>query len=447
MTSRSVSKTLFNSITGASLLLYICLGYFTVRSNFPQLITLYGLLFAGYFYISFNELDEKKIQTGIVLAIIFRLSLLFMLPNLSDDYFRFIWDGRLFVHGINPFSVLPSQIINSPQAASMGLSRHLFKSLNSPDYYSIYPPVLQFVFWISAQLFHNSLRGAVLVMRIFIIAADIGSIFIIKKLLSELKRPPQLVLLYALNPLIIMELTGNIHFEAFMIFFVLAALLLLYRNKIYLSATVFALAICSKLLPLMFLPLLLKRYGFKTSLKYYLTCAIVCAILFLPFFNFETIKHILASTDLYFQKFEFNASIFYLVRWAGFKIVGYDIIHRAGIVLSFIVAMTIIIISITQKKSFSSLFTYMLFCLTFYFACASIVHPWYISTLIAFSIFTNRKYPFIWSALIVLSYFTYRTIPYNESTWLLAIEYFILGIFILYEITNDNKVANFCKSL
>jgi len=173
----------------------------------------------------------------------------------------------------------------------------------------------------------------------------------------------------------------------------------------------------------------------------------VCAILFLPFFNFETIKHILASTDLYFQKFEFNASIFYLVRWAGFKIVGYDIIHRAGIVLSFIVAMTIIIISITQKKSFSSLFTYMLFCLTFYFACASIVHPWYISTLIAFSIFTNRKYPFIWSALIVLSYFTYRTIPYNESTWLLAIEYFILGIFILYEITNDNKVANFCKSL
>lgn len=434
MIKKSVSPLSFYSILIFSLVGYVLLGYFTERTNFTQLITLFGLLFGGYFYLVNVNLNENFIKQGIVLSVLFRLSLLFMLPNLSDDYFRFVWDGRLSAHGINPFVVMPSSFINSDHAISTGLSRELFSSMNSPEYYTIYPPVLQFIFLLSAQLFPSNILGSVIVMRAFIIAAEIGSIFLLSGILKKLELPSKNVLLYALNPLVIIELSGNIHFEALMIFFLLFSVYLLLKERFVFSAIVFSLAICSKLLPLMFLPLLPKQIGIKKSIIFYSICGITTVLLFIPFVDQQFIGNISSSINLYFQKFEFNASIFYSVRWAGFQTLGYDVIGKAGAILSAIVMVAILSISFFQKrKDIISLFSGMLFCITIYFAFATVVHPWYISTLVALSVFTSFRYPLIWSGLIVLTYFTYRTIPYSENLILVSIEYTALFGFFMYE--------------
>lgn len=434
MIKKSVSPLAFYSILIFSLVGYVLLGYFTERINFTQLITLFGLLFGGYFYLVNVNLNENFIKQGIVLSILFRLSLLFMLPNLSDDYFRFVWDGRLSAHGINPFVVMPSSFINSDHAISAGLSHELFSSMNSPGYYTIYPPVLQFVFWLSAQLFPSNILGSVIVMRVFIIAAEIGSIFLLSGILKKLELPSKNVLLYALNPLVIIELSGNIHFEALMIFFLLFSVYLLLKERFVFSAIVFSLAICSKLLPLMFLPLLPKQIGIKKSIIFYSICGITTVLLFIPFVDQQFIGNISSSINLYFQKFEFNASIFYFIRWVGYEIVGYNIIEKAGIILSVIALLSILSISFFQKsKDIISLFRGMLFSITIYFAFATVVHPWYISTLVALSVFTSLRYPLIWSGLIVMTYFTYRTIPYSENLILVSIEYTALFGFFMYE--------------
>jgi hypothetical protein len=184
----------------------------------------------------------------------------------------------------------------------------------------------------------------------------------------------------------------------------------------------------------MLLPLLLKRIGFKKSMWFYFFCGITSVLLFVPFIDKQFVGNILSSVGLYFHNFEFNASIFYIVRWAGFETRGYDVIGTAGTILSLIAMLGICSVAIFQKgKDISSLFSAMLFCFTIYFAFATIVHPWYITTLVALSVFTTWRFPLIWSGLIMLTYFTYRNVPYSESLLLVAMEYLFLCGFMVYE--------------
>lgn len=442
----SFSSIVFYTVTSLSLVLYLLLGYSTERTNFLQLITLFALLFAGYFYLTTANLNETFIKQSILFSVLFRLTLLFMLPNLSDDYFRFVWDGRLSAHGINPFSITPSAFMESRQVAP-GLDHQLFSVMNSQNYYTIYPPLLQFIFFVSVKLFPSNIFGSVILMRLFIIAAEIGSIFLLSSILKQLNLPSKNILLYTLNPLVIMELTGNLHFEALMIFFLLLSVFLLMKEQLTLSAIAFSLAICSKLLPLMLLPLLLKRIGFQKSRWFYFICGTTSIIMFIPFIDMELIGNISSSIGLYFHSFEFNASIFYVIRWAGFETLGYDIIGKAGPILLLIAMAGIVSMAIFQKeKNVSSLFSAMLFCFTIYFAFATIVHPWYIATLVALSVFTKWVYPLLFSGLIILTYFTYRIVPYSENLLVVAIEYILLFSFMLYE-WNSNRKEKLPKSL
>lgn len=425
------------------MVIYILLGYFTMRTEFLQLVTLFGLLFAGYAYITIVGVDEKLLKHAISFSLLFRLSLIFAVPNLSDDYFRFIWDGTLSTHGINPFIITPSCLVSSSHLSLTGLTTELYAQLNSQEYYTIYPPVLQFIFWLSAHIFPGHIIGSVMVMRIFIIAAETGSIFLITALLKNSGLPSKNILLYALNPLVIFELTGNLHFEALMIFFLLLFVFFFIKKRPTLSAIAFSLAICSKLLPLMFLPLLLRRLDIKKSMIFYAVCLATTLLLFLLFIDFYFFQHIFSSINLYFQKFEFNASIFYLIRWGGFKLVGYDVIGMAGLILSLITIVCIIWVACFKKPvGRNSFFSDMLICLTVYLVLATTVHPWYISTLVMFSVFTTHRFPLVWSGLIVLTYFTYRSIPYAENLLIVTIEYCLLFGFVIYEWNNHRRLSS-----
>ncbi len=59
--------------------------------------------------------------------------------------------------------------------------------------------------------------------------------------------------------------------------------------------------------------------------------------------------------------------------------------------------------------------------LTIYLSLATIVHPWYITTVVALSIFTNYRFPLLWSALIVMTYINYSYAAYFENLWVVAV--------------------------
>jgi alpha-1,6-mannosyltransferase len=425
-----------------SLLGYIWLGYGTVRSDFAQLIVLFGLLSGLYILALYKKVFDVGFPLILGSAVLLRASLMFMTPNLTDDYFRYIWDGLLFAHGYNPYLILPSQFINSSHAVT-GITDSLYAGLNSPNYYTVYPPVCQFIFGLSAKLAGGNILGNIIIIRLVILLAEFGAIVFLHRLASKLAVSLKVVAIYALNPLVIIELTGNLHLEAVMLLFlVLAIYLLVLRKQLYAAAS-FGLAVGVKLLPLIFLPLLIKRLGLVKSTIFYSVVIATLVVLFLPFYGVELIPNFFSSLRLYFQTFEFNASLYYLLRWIGYRLTGYNIIATLGTILAIVTFLTIITIAVREKTvTWLSLFQGMLMCLMAYFLFATTVHPWYITSLVLISLFTNYRYPILWSVVIILSYAAYRTIPYSENLWLVAIEYIVILSCMGYELFRNISSRN-----
>ena len=408
------------------------LGFIVEQNSFPTIALYYSLFFGAYAWV--NSVEQNiDLKFWLFVAIGLRLILVFSFPHLSDDIYRFVWDGRLWLAAYNPFDHLPSWYIEQGIQIK-GLTPTLFEQLNSPDYYTIYPPVAQLTFVISSWLSPNSIFGTAIIMKMILLLADIGSIILLIRLLNHWKLPVKRVLWYALNPLLIIEIMGNLHFEAVMIFFLLLALWLLVESKYIWSATAMALTIASKLLPLMFLPFLIKRLGWKRSFQYFAVVGLVLIACWIPLLNASFIENFGSSLDLYYRRFEFNASFYYLLRWWGYVVDGHNLIAFIGPLLALIVLSVILIRAYRENGTqWINLPTLWLFSISFYLAYATTIHPWYVALPLVLCLFTDWRWPIVWSGLIWLTYINYSYDEYYENLWIVAFEYIILISFGLWE--------------
>ncbi len=423
--------------------LYFLFAYYLKRENTLILFSVFAVLAFQYFFtLQGTKLLDQHYDYFVSGAFGLRLMFLLSLPSLSDDFYRFIWDGRLIQEGLNPYSYLPNQLIDE-QLIGGANNMELFQKMNSPNYYSVYPPVLQLLFFISAKLSFGYNAVAIFNLRFFILLAEFGTFIYLKKILDFLKIPKIKIFFYLFNPLIIIELTGNLHFEAIMIFFLTASFYYLMNNKYSFSAIFIAFAISTKIIPLIFFPLIIKKIGWKNGIIYAVLSVVIIFATFLPFINKQLISNFSASIGLYFQKFEFNASIYYLLREIGYKMVGYNAIGFIGKMLPIVSTSLILLISfkVTKSETWQSFFAKALKILFIYYLFSLIVHPWYISLLVLISVFTENRFAILWSILIFASYFAYNSIPFKESMWVNAIEYLVVILYFLYE-SKKPKVIN-----
>ena len=233
---------------------YFITGYFLDRTNYFQLTVQYLILCIIFWYVITTE--KNNFTLLLALSILFRLIFLFAIPNLSQDFYRFIWDGRMIFEAINPYESLPETFIKN-EAYPINQTIDLYDGMGSLNgsHYTNYPPINQLSFVMAAIFAKTSILWSVVVMRLQIILADIGIIYIGKKILEKLNMPIHHIFLYALNPFIIIELTGNLHFEAVMLFLLVWSLYLLLQKKWIWSAFIFGLSVSVKLIPLLFIPL------------------------------------------------------------------------------------------------------------------------------------------------------------------------------------------------
>ena len=425
------------------LLFYIAFAYDLERSDFIKLITLIGILFFITNKIIQINKDCFWLLTGI--GITFRLLFIVTLPNLSQDFYRFIWDGRLISQGISPYLFTPENYIEDA-SNSFGViinqAQELYNGMGSLNgsHFSNYPPVNQLCFSIASVFTEKSILGSVVVLRVIIILADLGILFIGKKLLVKLHLNPNQIFWYFLNPFIIIELTGNLHFEGFMLFFLIVSLYLLHQKKWLGAAFLLGISVSIKLIPLLLLPLYYKWFinnlnkgYFKLAVFYFIVLGTVI-LTFAPFLSSQFINNFSETIFLWFQNFEFNASIYYLIRWLGFKIVGWNMIAIIGKILPLFIILFILLFSFYRKnKSTQQLITSLLFGISIYFFLSTTVHPWYIASPLLLSIFTRYKFSIIWSLAVMLSYMAYSADGVSENLWLVALEYFVVIGFFIWE--------------
>ncbi|MDH4295817.1 MAG: hypothetical protein OEV74_06030 [Cyclobacteriaceae bacterium] len=442
-------KSIDYSLLIASFLLYGFIGFGVERYETQPLLLAYSAVFVIYLYLAFKSRDDS-INFWFYGAILFRIVMLFCIPSLSDDFYRFVWDGRLLAAGYHPFAEVPAFYMQH-NLHIPGINEELFLKLNSPDYFTIYPPAAQFIFWLAVKISPESIYGSMLVMKVILFISEIGSLLVIRNLLFQFNLPAKRILLYALNPLIILELVGNIHLEAVLIFFLLLAILLLCSRKLIPGGVSFSIAICVKLTPLMLMPALVPRLGWRKAMTFYLIVGATCVILFLPLWDKEIIFGFQHSLAYYFKKFEFNASIYYLVRAWGYWYYGYNLIQTAGWVLgigSFLIIIFFSVVRLRYAVGISKVATrildqglllrFVLILLT-YFLFTTTLHPWYIAPLLVISIFTEFRFAVLWSALIFLTYAGYSMEGFQENLFIIFIEYiFVLG-YLAYELLWKRK--------
>ncbi len=432
---------LFSAVT-VTVAAYVLIGYFIQRHDTTPLLVSFVLLFASYVWVlaSANEISSK---TWTRISLLYRFVLLFSVPTLSDDVYRFLWDGRLILNGVHPFLHPPCWFMEDGNSLP-GLTNELYNHLNSKENFTVYPSLIQALFALSVWVGGSSITLSIITFRTIVLLADWGSIRVISTLTKEWNLPAKTPFIYSLNPVVILEFAGNLHTEVFAVYFLLATLWAVSRSNWLAASILFGFAVTAKLLPLILLPLTLLRIPSHHRLMFLAWSGVIILTAFIPFYNIEVLAGWAGGLDLYFRKFEFNASIFNLVRAIGFFEKGYDVVQQAGPKLGIIAALWILVYSWRNRSDIGTfpgqrLAEGYMVVFTIYYVFSTTVHPWYILPVLAFSAFTGFRFPLVWSCLIFFTYAGYGNRTYTESCWVVAIEYFSMFAWMVYEIIGSRR--------
>ncbi len=239
----------------------------------------------------------------------------------------------------------------------------------------------------------------------------------------------------------ILEVVGNCHFEGAMVFFLVAGIVAMRQGKTAKSAVWWALATASKMLPLLFLPIVWRWLGWRKGLTFNVIFAAASLLLFAPLI--AVLPNILQSLNLYFQKFQFNASIYYLIREIGYSKIGWDIGESSGPWLALSTLFGVLLIAALTKREvlnhYSRLASALLFALLLYLSFSAVVQPWYVCVPFAISLLTHWRFAVLWSGVVALSYSHYDGGLRQEHFGLIALEYVVLWGFLIWEF---NKKRN-----
>jgi hypothetical protein len=421
------------------MILYIIWAYNLVRFEHGKLLLIYTLLFGGYYFIVKNQgIKESWLS---YLALLFRLLFIFAIPNLSQDFYRFIWDGRLILEGLNPYLYTPNELVDT----SLGL----FPQMNtlcegmgalSAKHYSNYPPIHQLPFIIAALISKHSVLGSVVVLRLILISADLGILVFGKKLLKKLNKPTRTIYWFILNPLVIIELTGNLHFEGLMLCFFIMSVYFIHSKKWHMAAVIMALSIAVKLVPILSLPLFMNKLGRRKSVLFYSITAAFFAMLFIPFFSFQFLENFSTTIGLWFLNFEFNASVYYFLKGTLAYVNGVSLINSMGVIVVCVVTLQTSYLLLIRKKETSEIILTILWILSGYYFISTTVHPWYIISLLLLSVFTNYKFVLVWSYTLILSYLAYNEFSVKESSSVLILEYTPVILMLAWELYSKKSL-------
>lgn len=343
------------------------------------------------------------------IAFILRIAFVFKAPELSNDIYRYLWDGIVFNNGINPYAFTPVDIYKElPQYIG------LFHKLDHNNFFTIYPPISQLFFKISTYFFSNFVF-----MKMLLGILDVITCIFIYILLKSLNKSTSLYLLYAFNPLVILEISGSGHIDGLGVFFLVLCIFLLhryilsYKKKIHHQCSfkmifmiaalgiLFSFAVLTKLFPLVFLPLFIFLFPAKSSLIFMLFFILIIAVMIVIFY--PDISNILTTLAIYTANWEFS-NIFFKILHAVFNS---SVIPR--IILSTIFVGCLLLI---YKKYMPFIIRHSLdafisacYYISFLFLIFSpTLHPWYGLYMILFLPFVMRIEGIVFSFSLLLSY-------------------------------------------
>lgn len=365
----------------------------------------------------------------ISVAIIVRCFYLFRTPELSDDIYRYLWDGIHMLQGNNPYSFAPLEM---PTFDVM--SSDLLKKINHPELVSIYPPAAQFIFLLGAFL-TKSVTG----IKISLFIIDIAACIIIIKVLAHMELPVWRTVLYAWHPISVLEIAASGHVDGVGIFFLILSIYILcvsyQANKIaypsremlliFIAGASFGTGSLVKLYPLFLIPAFLIMIKGTKRLLFGLGVILSLAIFTMPFmpdlgnsfdtlkiylknwefanFAFRTIRNLTASDNI--SRLLLLCSFLCIVMFVSFRL-WREVLKERGDSLSPGISGRSAHDSRTQSKNMFLYFLKSIYLINFSFLLSTpTLYPWYAICLVCMFPFIAGPSGIIFSWSVFLSYY------------------------------------------
>jgi len=426
-----------------------------IKKNIPCFAILYSASFITYifaiFYISKNaETDEQDNNSSrtvlwaiIFFSLMFRLTLLPVAP--SDDIYRYLWEGKLQLNGISPYS-------HPPEASSLEHLRDgFFSGINHKHLSTIYPPLTLMVFAAADYVSHS-----IMSMKAVFLIFDVLSIFILLRFLRVMGKKPHNVLTYAWSPLVLISFAARGHCDSLQIFLVILALYLCAIRKNLRTVFSIALAVMSKFIFVIIAPFLIPGKKFK----YVVVLFAVIAALYLPYIS---AGKGLFSTLLHFgTQYHFNDSVHFLIFCL---CIGSPLASKIVTVLIFGAVLLFLYkkylnLFVTDNNGNSPLsnggseirgniemnnfvLNYAFVAIGTFLILIPTLHPWYLTWIIPFLCFNKNRAWILLTGTVVCYYFMNhelfsKMIWYNdewvwkEVHWLKLPEYLPFYILLIY---------------
>jgi hypothetical protein len=245
--------------------------------------------------------DSTAARNGLwlclALAALSRAPLLVAEPTISDDIYRYVWDGRVQRLGHNPYLSAPAD------PALAALHTPVTRLTSHPELPTIYPPAAQW-FFRGATAIHES----VLALKLAFVFCDALIVLLLLRWLSRAGQSPWRVLVYAWNPLVMIEVAGSGHVDVLGALLLFVSFLALSERKPMLAALSFLVAVEVKFLPIVLAPMLWRRIRVRD-----LVVAVFIALaLAAPFFS-GSLRSLVGSLPTYLPKWRFNGPAFALL--------------------------------------------------------------------------------------------------------------------------------------
>ena len=368
------------------------------------------------------KISQKYIYSFLAAIVILRIVFIPVHPIGSDDYYRYLWDGKLQVNGINPYAYAPDA-----KELTYLHSEILPKYVNHANMKTLYPPLTEILFYISYLISGESYLGLKLLLLFFDLITIYGIFLILKKLNINKKY----LLLYAFSPLPIFQFFVDAHADGFGLAFIILAIFFYLDNRKILSYIMIGLSICIKPIGLLFIPLLFfTEKSISERIKVILIPVFICTAMYIPYvFTGTPFQALIKFTE----NWTFNGIIFDILN--SFMHNNQKVRLICGIIYFFIFLFILFKEKDLLEKIYLSIFLLLIF--------SPVVHPWYVSWLVILLPFVPR-----WSGIFYVSLVSLTSITdlnyllngvWKEYTIVLILEYVpVLAIF-LYEVFKSKK--------